>query len=376
MTLVRPNDLIDLNPTHLSASLASDGMYFWRDIRGQERPKKVLEQAVERDRMHHAYLFTGLEGVGKRLTAMTFSAVINCKSRPEDEFREACGECSACRKIASGQHPDVMAIAPEDGSRTVKIDQIRDVQQAAAKQPHEARSRMVVIDEAHNMSEEAANALLKTLEEPATRMRLFVITDRPHQLLETIISRCQRLRFSALDLSEVRAALRERFEEALEEAGGNEEGDEGEGYDETTIDVAARYGGGSLGRSIHMLESGLLTSRRELVEKVLDGDPRRIAPILELAEDLGRNSDQLADQLDVLKLFFRDIMVASVSGSDTELINPDLSELVETYAGRLGTTGAADRLEAIREAQSDIDRNVNGQIVLESLLPDLTVAAG
>jgi len=353
-------------------------MYFWRDIRGQERPKKILEQAVERDRMHHAYLFTGLEGVGKRLTAMTFAAVINCKNRPEHEFCEACGECSACRKIANGQHPDVMPIAPEDGSRTVKIDQIREVQQAAAKQPHEARSRMVVIDEAHNMSEEAANALLKTLEEPATRMRLFVITDRPHQLLETIISRCQRLRFSALELSEVRAALRERFEEDTEEdkGEGDEEESESEGYDETTIDVAARYGGGSLGRSIHMLESGLLTSRRELVEKVLDGDPRRIAPVLELAEDLGRNNDRLADQLDVLKLFFRDIMVASVSGSDTELINPDLSELVETYAGRLGTRGAADRLEAIREAQSDIDRNVNGQIVLESLLPDLTVAAG
>ncbi len=350
-------------------------MYFWRDIRGQERPKKILEQAVERDRIHHAYLFTGLEGVGKRLTAMTFSAVINCKNRPEGDFRDACGECSACRKIANGQHPDVMPIAPEDGSRTVKIDQIREVQQAAAKQPHEARSRMVVIDEAHNMSEEAANALLKTLEEPATRMRLFVITDRPHQLLETIISRCQRLRFSALELAEVRAALRERFEEGVEGDEGDEEG-EGEGYDETTIDVAARYGGGSLGRSIHMLESGLLSSRRELIEQVLDGDPRRIAPILELAEDLGRNNEQLADQLDVLKLFFRDIMVASVSGSDTDLINPDLSELVETYAGRLGTRGAADRLEAIREAQSDIDRNVNGQIVLESLLPELTVAAG
>lgn len=346
-------------------------MYYWNDILGQDRPKKILAQAVDRDRVHHAYLFAGLEGVGKRLTAMTFSSVINCKNRPEDSFRDACGDCASCRKIANGQHPDVMVIEPEDGSTTVKIDQIRDVQQAAAKQPHEARYRMVVIDEGHTMSEEAENALLKTLEEPASRMRMFVVTDRPHQLLETTISRCQKLRFSALDLEDVRTFLREKFPDT----GDSDDSEAGhdEGYDDVTIDVAARYGGGSLGRSIHILESGLLDSRKWLVEKVAETGTDEIATTLELAETLGRGNDQLADQLDVLKLFFRDVMVASVPGREGVLNNPDLDDMVHHYAGTLGAEGAAERIDAIQYAQDELERNVNGQIILESLLPDLKV---
>jgi DNA polymerase III gamma/tau subunit len=175
-----------------------------------------------------------------------------------------------------------------------------------------------------------------------------------------------------LELDDVRGALTDKF--LSNEGAEDKSGDKTE-VDETTVDVAARYGGGSLGRSIHMLKSGLLASRRDLAERIFDADPSRIAPTLELAEELGRNNDQLADQLDVLKLFLRDVMVASVPEREATLNNPDLAETIARYARQMGTSGAAQRIELIQEAQTDIERNVNGQIVLESLLPDLKIAA-
>ncbi|MGM0559368.1 MAG: DNA polymerase III subunit delta' [Myxococcota bacterium] len=332
-------------------------MISWHDIRGQERPLDILQRALDTGRVHHAYLFTGLEGVGKFQTAHTFAAVVNCLERPEGEFRDACGTCSSCRKIAQIQHPDLMVIEP-DGTR-IKIDQIREVQKASSKAPYEARYRMVLIDQAHTMTEQAANALLKTLEEPATRMRLILVTDQPHMLLDTIISRCQILRFGALDTDDVvdllgtLTAESDAFEEPVEPH---------------LLEVAAGYGEGSVGRSFAVLESGMLGARKAVIESVTSLPNRRPVPLLDLAEELNSSRDEFLRKLDVLKLFFRDVMMFQATGSTERLVNRDLQQHVETFASDVSRRAVLGLLDEIRTAQHKLDRNVNGQLIAENLL--------
>ena len=337
-------------------------MKYWSEIRGQDRPKEVLERAIETGRVHHAYLFAGLRGVGKYTTALAFSAVVNCQERDPDGFADACGECKSCRKIAEGYHPDVFTVAPEGGSKRIKIEQIREIQEAAVKQPHEARYRMVLIDEAHAMTTEAANALLKTLEEPSSRMRLIVITDQAHRLLETIISRCQELRFSGLSTEEVLPILREELaaDEDIEEV-----------PDASTLRLAANYGEGSVGRSLEVVTSGMLEQRRQLVESVLDRPAGRTEPLIDLAEELGRGNDALDDQLDVLKLFFRDLMFYKTTGESDRLVNTDLTDAIDEYADRYSVADLTDIIDELLDAQQSIDRQVNPQFLLEDLLPRL-----
>jgi len=335
-------------------------MKTWSDIRGQQRPKKILARAIETGRVHHAYLFTGLRGVGKFTTARAFAAVVDCEQRDPDRFEDACGECRSCRKIEQGYHPDVVTVAPESGASRIKIDQVRELQKSAAKQPHEGRFRMVLIDEAHEMTTEAANALLKTLEEPTARMRLILVTDRAHRLLETIVSRCQQLRFSGLEADDVREVLRRELEasDQLREM-----------PDDETLRLAAEYGEGSVGRAVEIVTSGMLERRRELLEAVVDRPHDRPAPLLDLAEEFSEGA--VDDRLDVLKVLFRDLMLYRSTGDDDRIVNRDLAEQIASHADRFSVDHLTDAVEELLEAQRQIDRHVSPQSVFEDLLPKL-----
>ncbi|MFW5968627.1 MAG: DNA polymerase III subunit delta', partial [Persicimonas sp.] len=314
-------------------------MLYWSDICGQDRPREILERAIDTGRVHHAYLFTGLRGVGKHLTARTLAAVVNCTERPEDTFRDACGACSSCRKIAGGQHPDVLEVAPD--GQFIKIDQIREIQKAATRAPYEGRYRLVIIDDAHRLTDAAANALLKTLEEPSERMRLMVITDQPHGLLDTIISRCQVLRFGALDEN----VVVERLDELIER-----DDDFDEPVERDLLALAAAYGEGSLGRALSVLKSGMLEEREELLSRLTDLPPGQPARLLDLADELSDDRDELERRLDVLLVFFRDALVYATTGRDDRLVNSDLNELVADYAARVEPDDLIEMIERVREA--------------------------
>lgn len=334
-------------------------MLHWSDIRGQQRPLDILQTALDTGRVHHAYLFTGLQGVGKFLTAQTFAAVVNCEARPEGEFREACGQCSSCRKIAQKQHPDILFVEPERDR--IKIAQIREVQQASSRAPYEARFRFVLIDEAHTMTDEAANALLKTLEEPSARMRLILVTDQPHGLLDTIISRCQVLRFGSLDQEQVVELLTAEL---------SDPDDPDALPDPDTLRVAAGYGEGSVGRSLAVIESEMLDERRSFIERVTSLPPGEAVPLLELAEELSSDRRELHTRLDVLKLFFRDVMLYQAAGRADRLVNADMLDLVEAFSQRVATDDLLELIDQVRRAQQLLMRNVHAQLIAEDLLGD------
>lgn len=298
-----------------------------------------------------------MEGVGKFLTAQTLSAVVNCERRPEGAFQDACGACRSCRKIVDWKHPDILPVRPTKG--TIKIGQIRDIQKASNRAPYEARVRFVLIDDAHTMTDEAANALLKTLEEPAQRMRLILVTDQPHRLLETILSRCQAIRFDRLDEALVTELLREILAEKQEEDALE---------DLTDLSVAAGYGEGSLGRSLAVIESGMLKGRKDFIGKVVNLSAGQPVALLDLAEDLKSSRDEMTSRLDVLMLFFRDVMLYKAAEDSTRLVNSDLRMQIQALSERMEMEDILDIIDEIRQAQRYLLANVNSQLIAEELL--------
>lgn len=172
----------------------------WYTVRGQKPALALLQRALEQERVAHAYLFAGPAGVGKRTTARLFAQGLVCtgEERP-------CGSCAACRRAAHGNHPDIHWIEP-DGS-SVRIEQVRELRRNAALRPYEARRKVFVLAGADAMTEQAQNALLKTLEEPPGEAVLILIADAPGRLRETILSRTQMVRFGLLGLREVAGVL-------------------------------------------------------------------------------------------------------------------------------------------------------------------------
>lgn len=330
----------------------------WDHIFGQDRPKLLLQRAVERSRVHHGYLFVGPTGVGKRATALAFAQLLNCVTREDGAFAAACGRCASCHKFENDlQHPDLHLIEPSGGvNKSIKIDDVRAVQRVAMTRPYEGRWQVVIFDDAHLMTEQAANALLKTLEEPPDSMRLFLVTDQPQALIDTIRSRCQTLRFGALDEALIAQVLRD--------------GD-GEAYDAGVLAAAARYGEGSPGRASALLESELLEERGELLE-LLDV-ARRSHPddLLSRAEKMSKDRAQLGARLEVLSALLRDVLFCVVGVPRERLLNVDLADRIAAIATKFDADAVMTRAECVRVARELLTRNVNGGLVLEHLATEL-----
>jgi len=165
----------------------------WQGVPGQERVVAQLRRAIERDRVPHAYLFSGPRGAPMYDTAIALAMAMSCQRARG----EGCGECDACAKIATGIHPDVVTLAREGAAQIIPIENIRNqVIARMGSSPHEGEVRVFIVEEATSLAPPAANALLKTLEEPPARTLFVLCTTAPEQLLPTIRSRCQRVRFA------------------------------------------------------------------------------------------------------------------------------------------------------------------------------------
>ncbi len=312
-------------------------------IIGHERQKEVLERAVRQGRLAHAYLFAGPEGVGKRLMVLALVRTLFCVEE------RGCGECPPCRKVDHHNHPDLHILEP-DGS-SIKIEQVRNIQRDLNLRPHEAKRKVCLIEAAELMTVGAANALLKTLEEPRGDTLLILLSSQPQRLLETIRSRCQPLCFARQPLELLRDALQSQL-----------------GVSDAEAHVLAALADGSFKKAFGKDRQLYLEERRNLLKTLTGLSPGSILPILEFAEQLAADKTALPDILEIFQAFYRDVLLAVHGRDAAELVNLDLVEKVRRVAARENAAGILLKLEALGQAHRQLERNLNTQLVVENLL--------
>ena len=327
-----------------------------KDVKGQSRAIEALRRALRADRLHHAYLFAGPGGVGKGQTAMELAGALLCPEHTLDG--DACGRCVTCGRVARGQHPDLHVIERQtraDGQLEtfIRIDQVRDLQRRLSFKAYEAGRRVVVIRDAHLMNPATANALLKTLEEPGSDTHFMLVTHAPQLLLPTIISRCQRVRFSPLP----RQLVAQQVARASR-------------LDAPTADLVAGLAEGSVSKGIELAKSRLMGERADLIRRA---DPpeglHRVNDLLDLAEQLGRSKTDLPMVFQLLRAWFRDLLLVHQGLPDPKLVHRDLAAQVHDRAAELTVEQVLKRLELLNQTEDHIlYRSANARIALESML--------
>ncbi len=310
-------------------------------IYGQEKPLAVLRRSLEKGRVPHAVLFHGLRGVGKRTTALAFAKVLNC------DRGDACGLCPSCRKIESGNHPDVVVIEPR--GHFIRIEDIRDLRNQMRFRPLEGRKRIFILVDAERMNITAANAVLKTLEEPSPVHVLILISSRPYLLPMTILSRCQRLRFQPIPSGVVARYLEEKA-----------------GLDGETAAALAASSGGSIGRALEMQGESYLARRKQFMERIREGFSDPMKGIL-FAGSFGRDKKEIHLRLDILKSWYRDLLVCKETSDAGRLVHRDFADAIEAMAEGMTTADILAGLDAIAWAHDALERNVNKQLTLEAM---------
>jgi DNA polymerase-3 subunit delta' len=319
---------------------------------GQEKAKKLLIRSHGNTRMGHAFLFRGPAGVGKKRAALTFASYINCLAPANND---ACGQCQSCLKFKSGNHPDLHIIEPDGAA--IKINQIRALKQALAFPPFEARYRVVILIETSTMRREAANSLLKTLEEPPANTLLIMTADTAGELLPTIKSRCQEIPFFALPYDKVAEKLCEIADISREAA--------------STLAAVAE---GSLGQALLLLETDLLGTRRAIITALINlqpDNPESVEQVFRIAEDAAALKENLPELLNLLRIWFRDLILYYTNSPDSLIVNLDLLSTFSQAKERWKLEELFDKLGRIKLAEKQLLRNCNKGHVCEMLFFDL-----
>ncbi|MCK9527698.1 MAG: DNA polymerase III subunit delta' [Syntrophales bacterium] len=319
------------------------------NIYGHERQIALLNNSLAMNRVAQSYLFYGMAGLGKKTVAASFARALNCRGTERDSGEQ----CSSCRTIVSGNHPDVLRVVPRGAF--IRIEDIRDVAKGMRFRPMEGRRRVVIIEDADRMNNAAANAFLKTLEEPSPDNVLIVITSRCESLPKTILSRCQKVRFNPLPPNAVEAYLRERL-----------------GLDEDEAKLLAAASGGSIGRILDRDKQTWRHVRDEIIACMVPGDATaedgNPLAVIVAAQRFGEDRNEIALKLDLLKEWFRDALVLRENGRDGLLIHGDTADAAAICANTRSTRDILMALEAIDHARKGIERNGNRQLILEAML--------
>lgn len=353
----------------------------FENIIGQKKVIKILKQALKQNRIHHGYLFHGSPGTGKEAVAIEFAKTLLCVKGDG----EACNHCSNCKRVALIKHPDLIYIFPTSSTvqpeeerivlesiaknpykranlwsnPSISIDRIRSLRRVAAFKSFEDKGRVVIIAEAHQMTQAAANALLKTLEEPPGKLMFILTTSYINQLLPTIISRCQPIRFDNISNQEIEKVLIER-----------------EKVEPGTARIISRISFGNYRRALDLVEDDLQSKREkalDILRKILKSHFDRLI----LIEELVKKKDKIyvKELLEIISLWFRDALIfiswPDQAVAEDKLVNIDQLDTMKKFVKACPNIDFEKIIFEIENAISLINQNVNIKLILIVLFENL-----
>ncbi|MDP2940890.1 MAG: DNA polymerase III subunit delta' [Candidatus Omnitrophota bacterium] len=310
----------------------------FQHIRGQDKPVSQLKNYLEQASLEGGFLFSGPEGIGKKLAAVELAKALNCA---ENQF-DACGHCPSCMKIANGWHPDVHLVSSDGGE--IKIEAVRQLKSQICLKAYEGRHKVFIIDNAHRLTPEAANALLKILEEPPKNSLLILISDKPALLFKTVVSRCKAVKFFALKRDCLEQLLRQDYS-----------------LDSASAHFLAYFCEGRIGLALKLKDTGFSGQKNEVIERLT----RQEKPNLDNFPLPDREEARF--YLNILASWFRDIYLAKIGVSPAEIIHVDRKEELFRLAGKFHFADLDRSLNSIADSVLYLEQNINMKLLLYEL---------
>ena len=319
------------------------------DLIGHQWAANHLQRHIADGSVRHAYLISGPPGIGRKALAVRFVQALNCPQ--QDNPGVPCGSCRTCRQIEQLEHPDLFPVQSEEGSRQLKINQIRELIHHLSLMPYQAPYRVGLLMDFEEANIEAQNALLKTLEEPGKQVVLVVIASSPDLLLETIVSRCEEIKLRPIPLDAVSAGLQRVYGIPAEQAR-----------------YLAHISGGRPEYALYLHQNPKAQQRREtLLEEhhtLLSAD---LAARFAYAENLHKDPELTQQALSTWRSLWHDVLIKA-GGSQAPLQNVDRAQQINSIAAEVGLMPSHQVLSDLKRAQALLKQNANTRLTLEDLL--------
>lgn len=318
-------------------------MYF-NQVAGQEEIKTSLIKAINKNQVSHCYVFEGPTGMGKYELALIFAQSLLCENFTDNP----CNKCSNCIKVNTSNHPDLHIINNDE--KTIKREEIDALIESINRKPYEAQKKVYIIKSAHEMTIQAANTFLKTLEEPQGDSVLILLTDNSNLLIPTIKSRCQVIKFRNVSKSAIKNYLKENYNTPDDMA-----------------DLASEYSKGILNKAINIIKGNddILNQRKEIIklfDKIVKSDSEII---YELESYFETNKDNIDLIIEIMMLWIRDVTFIQ-NNMDDMVINKDFTDLAKNHATLMKSN--SNIIEQLQNTSDNIKSNVNYKLTIDNML--------
>lgn len=321
----------------------------FKDIIGQESIKKHLQTAIKTGNLSHAYIINGKYGSGRQTIASALAKTIQCQSKTDDT--DACGVCTSCKQAESHNHPDIKYITHDKTS--ISVNDIREqLNNDISIKPYSSEYKIYIIPDANKMTEQAQNALLKTIEEPPVYAIIILLTENCDSLLPTIRSRCVTLTMNPVEKDKICTYLENKFQLEPEQA-----------------QIAANYCQGNIGKAIRFASSSDFIEMKNQVLKLLKNlDSMDIASIIDTIKEFSTHKNDINDYLDLMLLWYRDVLMFKVTKDANLLLYSDEYSAISEQATKRDYENIENIIAAIDKAKVRLKANVNFDVTIELMI--------